>query len=88
VQQIFNSDLFSALGLKLDYYKAVWFKRLREGSIDIRNIANGAASSSSGSDDDDTPHCILKFGEHFDSPRHQSAQQLGAKVSFPFQLCM
>jgi len=69
-------------GLKLDYYKTVWFKRLREGSIDLRNISNGTISTSEESDEDDLPHCVLKFGEHFDSnPILQSAQQIGAKVS-------
>lgn len=67
-------------GLKLDYYKTVWFKRLREGSIDIKNIANGT-SSSDNSDDEGDSYCVLKFGEHFDSsPAMQSAQQIGAKV--------
>ncbi|CAG7834501.1 unnamed protein product [Allacma fusca] len=68
--------------LKLDYYKTVWFKRVREGSIDIKNISNGATSSSDDSDDDGIPHCVLKFGEHFDScPSYQSAVISGAKVS-------
>ncbi|OXA65001.1 MPN domain-containing protein [Folsomia candida] len=70
-------------GLKLDYYKTVWFKRLREGAIDIRHISNGASSTSDdGSDDEDhSAFCVLKFGEHLDNnPILQSAQQLGAKV--------
>lgn len=77
---------FNSLGLKLDYYKTVWFKRLREGAIDIRHISNGASSTSDdGSDDEDhSAFCVLKFGEHLDNnPILQSAQQLGAKVQFP-----
>jgi len=68
-------------GLKLDYYKTVWFKRLREGSIDVRNLSNGAALTSDEEDDEDVPYHVLKFGEHLDaSPVLQTAQQLGAKV--------
>lgn len=68
------------VGLKLDYYKTVWFKRLREGSIDVRHLSNGA-SNSDDSDDENGTFCVLKFGEHLDSnPILQSAQQMGAKV--------
>ncbi len=68
------------LGLKLDYYKTVYFKR--QGSIDIRHISNGATSTSDDSDEDDS-FCVLKYGEHLESnPIFQSAQQIGAKVYF------
>lgn len=62
----------------------MWFKRLREGSIDLKHISNGAGASSSSSDseDEDTQVCVLKYGEHLEkSPSYQSAEQLGAKVS-------
>jgi len=72
--------LFIFSDLKLDYYKTVWFKRLREGSIDLKSITNGASSCDD--EDEDTPcYCVVKFGEHFENnPVFQSAQQMGAKV--------